>query len=139
MAATYTRQKKPGKGKSSLAITYKGFFGLPDCVMNHPDFIAMSGTAAKLLLDIGAQFNGRNNGDLQCTRSIMSSRGWTSDSTRTRALTELIKLGLLVQTKVGGRGIGPNLYAITWQPIHECGGKLDVSPTGSKPYRDFRE
>jgi hypothetical protein len=29
--------------------------------------------------------------------------------------------------------MGPNLYAITWQPIHECGGKLDVASTTIAP------
>ena len=29
--------------------------------------------------------------------------------------------------------MGPNLYAITWQPIDECGGKLDVKPTTNAP------
>ena len=31
----------------------------------------------------------------------------------------------------------PNLYAITWQPIDECNGKLDANPTTVAP-RSFR-
>lgn len=137
MACSVTRQKKPGKGRPSLAITYKGHFAIPSCVLNHPDFIGLSGKAIKLLIDIGGQFNGRNNGDLSCARNVMRARGWTSNSVLEGALRELLEADLLVQTKTGGRGIGPHLYALTWQPIHECSGKLDLSATGKKPYRVF--
>lgn len=130
-------RKKTGDGKAILSITYKGHFIYPDCVLNHPDYINLSHVAKALLTDIGAQYNGRNNGDLQCSRTVMSSRGWNSNSTRERALKELITSGLIVMSKQGGRGIGPNLYAITWQPIHECHSKHDLQPTGNKPYRRF--
>ena len=73
MAATINRRskKKSGKGGPELSITYKGFFFLPDMVLNHPDFFNLSGNAMKLLIMIGAQYNGKNNGDLQCARSVM--------------------------------------------------------------------
>lgn len=131
------RRKKVGN-KDVLTITYKGHFLLPACVQNHPDYIGLSHVAARLLFDIGAQFNGSNNGDLQCSQSVMKSRGWTSNSTREKALKELIEANLIIQTKQGGRGIGPNLYAITWQPIHECKGKHDLKPT-LKAIRSFKE
>lgn len=137
MACRISRRSK--NGKSEPSITYKGHFIYPDCVLNHPDYIQLSHVAKALLTDIGAQFNGRNNGDLQCSRSVMSSRGWNSNATRERALKELIEADLLVLTRQGGRGIGPNLYAITWQPIHECRGKHDLQPTGHKAYRSFLE
>lgn len=134
MACSIKRKQKGG----ALAITYKGHFLFPDCVLNHPDFIGLSHVAVRLLVDIGAQFNGRNNGDLQCSRTVMASRGWKSNQTRERALKELIEAEFLVKTKQGGRGIGPSLYAITWQPIHECGGKHDLKPT-TRAYRSFGE
>jgi hypothetical protein len=136
MGATVHRLQTKHKNKPTLAITYKGFFSLPDVVLNHPGFIALSGKAIKLLVDVGAQYNGRNNGNLCCTRSIMRSRGWTSNKGLDLARDELIDLEWLVQTKQGGRGIGPSLFAITWQPIDECGGRHDLKPT-KKPYRDF--
>ena len=136
MAASIKRKRD--KGKSSLSITYKGHFNIPDAVLNHADFQALSGNAMKVLIFIGAQYNGRNNGDLQCSRSVMSSVGFTSDDMRNKGIKELIEREWLVKTKQGGRGIGPNLYAITWQPIHECGGKHDLKPT-TKAYRSLRE
>lgn len=92
----------------------------------------------KVLIFIGAQYNGRNNGDLQCSRSVMTSVGFTSDDMCNKGIKELIEREWLVKTKQGGRGIGPNLYTITWQPIHECGGKHDLKPT-TKAYRSLRE
>lgn len=129
-------KRKRNGNKSVLSITYKGHFSIPACVLNHPDYIELSYPSKALLIDIGAQYNGRNNGDLQCSRNVMSSRGWTSNATRERALKELIAREWLLLTKQGGMGIGPNLYAITWQPIHECGGKHDFKPT-TLAYRSF--
>lgn len=140
MAATITRstKTKAGKGGSPLSITYRGHFTIPDAVLNHPDFYSLSGNAMKVLILVGAQYNGRNNGDLQCTRSVMASVGLTSDDMRNKGLKELEKQEWLVKTKQGGRGIGPNLYALTWQPIHECGGKHDLKPT-TKAYRSLKQ
>jgi hypothetical protein len=136
MAAMVHRLQTKHKKKPTLAITYKGFFHLPDVIINHQDFIALSGKAIKLLVDVGAQYNGRNNGDLCCTRYIMRSRGWTSNKGLDLARGELIEQEWLVQTRQGGRGIGPSLFAITWQPIDECGGKHDLKPSKT-PYRDL--
>ena len=138
MAATITKKgQRNGKGQQCYAIRYKGYFGLPDVVLNHPDFMLLSGNAIKALIDLGAQYNGRNNGDLQFCRAIMKSRGWNSESQKHRALKELEEKGFIVKSKQGGRGIGPNLYAITWQPINDCKGKHDLAPTDKRPYRKF--
>jgi len=67
----------------------------------------------------------------------MRKRGWNSNQQLSKALKELIDKNLIMQTKQGGLNIGPNLYAITWQPIHECKGKLDVNPT-THPPRSFK-
>ncbi len=124
--------------KDAPSITYKGYQRYPACVLNHSDYIKLSHAAKALLTDISAQYNGKNNGDLQCSRSVMSSRGWKSNDTRERALKELIEANLIVLTRQGGRGIGPNLYALTWQPIHECGGKHDLKPT-TNAYRKWED
>ena len=52
------------KKQGTQTIIYKGFFGVPAVVLNHADYIALSPKAVKLFNDIGAQYNGRNNGDL---------------------------------------------------------------------------
>ena len=121
----------------SKAITYKGFLHLHRALLDCDDFISLKGNSIKLLIDLGRQYNGFNNGDLCATLSVMRKRGWNSNQQLTKALRELLKRELIIQTKQGGLNLGPNLYAITWQPIDECNGKLEVSPT-QVPLRSFR-
>jgi len=83
--------------------------------------------ARALLLDIGAQYRGNNNGDLAAPWSWMRARGWKSKDTLKRALDELLQAGMIELTRQGGLHC-PNLYAVTWIGIDDCSGKLDVKP-----------
>jgi len=121
----------------SKAITYKGFLHLHRMMLETQDFISLKGNSIKLLIDLGYQYNGYNNGDLCASLSVMRKRGWNSNQQLAKALKELLERNLIVQTKQGGLNLGPNLYAITWQPIDECNGKLDANPTTVAP-RSFR-
>ena len=121
----------------SKAIMFKGFFHLHRPLLDCEDFISLKGNSIKLLIDLGSQFNGYNNGDLCASLSVMRKRGWNSNQQLAKALKELLERNLIVQTKQGGLNLGPNLYAITWQPIDECNGKLDASPTTVAP-RSFK-
>lgn len=85
----------------------------------------LSHKAAHLLDNLAAQFNGKNNGDLSAAPKIMKLFGWKSRGSIDEALTENLAYGFIQQTRQGGRN-QCSLYAITWQPIDECGGKLDV-------------
>lgn len=104
------------------------FVRIPTAVLNHPNFTALSKKAQALLLDIGARFNGFNNGDLAAPYSWMKERGWRSKGTLTNATKELLDAGLIELTRQGGLH-GPNLYAFTWIEIHESRTRLDISPT----------
>jgi len=106
-----------------------GSFSLiPHMIQDSPNWKACSGTAVKLLCELVRQFNGRNNGDLCAARSVLATRGWRSPDTLDRALQELLHLGFITLARQGGRNLA-NLYALTWHPIDECGGKLDCAPT----------
>ena len=117
----------------SNAVIYPGFFSLPNKLLACEDFISLKGNSIKMLIDIGSQYKGRNNGDLCASLSVLRSRGWNSNQQITKALKELLDKNLIMLTRQGGFNMGPNLYAITWQPIDECGGKLDVKPTRTPP------
>ena len=121
----------------SKAITYKGFLHFHRPLLECQDFMSLKGNSIKLLIDLGYQYNGYNNGDLCASLSVMRKRGWNSNQQLAKAFKELLGRNLIVQTKQGGLNLGPNLYAITWQPINECGGKLDANPTTVAP-RSFR-
>lgn len=126
--------KKKPRGN---AIVYPGFLHLHKPLLESEDFINLKGNSLKMLIDLGAQYNGHNNGDLCAAKSILKKRGWNSNQQIKKALDDLKERNLILQTKQGGRNIGPNLYAITWQPINECGGKLEVEAT-LQPPRRFR-
>ena len=125
---------RKAKGKS---ITRGGFLHLFRSLLDCDDFIALKGNTIKLLIDIASQYNGYNNGDLCATLSVMKKRGWNSNQQLSKALKELQERNLIIQTKQGGLNMGPNLYAVTWQPIDECKGKLDMEPTKTPP-RNFK-
>lgn len=98
-----------------------------------PEYACLSPRAVKALVDIYCQYRGGNNGDLCATISIMRARGWRSKDQLAKAITELLEKGWLMVTKQGGRN-SPTLYAVSFMPIDECGGKLDVKATTSPPH-----
>ncbi|WP_075968202.1 hypothetical protein [Immundisolibacter cernigliae] len=123
------------KGRSSS----KPFLSLPRDALNSPAWSAMTAHEVKLLIDVAAAYRGRNNGDLACTFSLMQKRGWSSKDTLAKALSGLLEKGFLTQTRQGGRH-RCSLYAITWEPIHECDGKLDVraKPVPLNAWREWQ-
>jgi hypothetical protein len=88
----------------------------------------LSHMAAHLLDNLIAQYDGKNNGDLSAAPKIMKLYGWYSQGSVYKALTELLALGFIEQTRQGGKN-QCSLYAVTWLAIDECKGKLDVKPT----------
>jgi hypothetical protein len=126
-----TREKMKGRRSGGR------FLSLPHVVLEHTDFVSLSNKAVKLLVDIAMQYNGNNNGDLCATFSIMKKRNWSSNDQLQKALKELRNKNFVVLTRQGGRKLA-SLYAITWKPIDECKGKLDVKSTKLAP-RSFRK
>lgn len=121
-----SRRKHKGRRESGT------FLSFPHAVMDSPNWRRCSATAIKLLCDLARQYNGHNNGDLCAALSMLRSRGWSSPETVVNAHRELEHYGLIMLTKQGSL-FGPSLYALTWQPIDECGGKLDTSATKVAP------
>jgi hypothetical protein len=117
-----SRRKHKGRRESG------SFTAIPHAVQDSPNWRRSSATAIKMLCDIARQFNGRNNGDLGASLTVMAPRGWTSSETIFFALRELRHYGLIVLTRQGGLH-GASFYALTWHPIDDCGGKLDCSAT----------
>jgi len=63
---------------------------------------------------------------------IMEQRGWKSRSTLYLARNELLHYRLIIITRHGGKHC-PTLYALTWNPIDDYKGKLEVSSTKRSP------
>jgi hypothetical protein len=103
-------RKAKGRGGDS------GHLGLPKVVIRHNNFCELSAHANKLLIDLGEQYRGFNNGDLCATWKFMEQRGWKSRDTLNDALRELEHYGFITQTQGGGLN-RPSLYALTWSKI----------------------
>ena len=111
---------------------YKFFVMFPLDVLNHETFRTLSPRATKLLIDIAAQYRGNNNGDLSATLSLMRERGWNSSDQLDKAKKELVGKDVIRVARQGGLN-KCNLYALTWFPIDECKGKLDIVSTTTAP------
>lgn len=118
-----------------------GFSRLPAVLMDTEDFRMISGSAHKVLLALLRQYRGNNNGDLSIPFSEAKKWGIGSKATLQKAKQELIDRNLIIKTREGcfiNPGAKCDLFAITWEPIDECGGKLDVEPTTTAP-RKFNQ
>lgn len=122
-------------GKSKGRSERGRFLALPHALLKNPDFKSLSGSALKVLIHLGSQYNGKNNGDLSATLSDIRDAGVRSSSTLVAAIAELQEKHLIVCTRAG-RFMNPGgrcaLYALTWQAVDECPGEeLEHSPTAT--------
>ena len=113
--------------------TGNSFLSIPHHVLDHENFRCLSPRATKLAIDIAAQYRGNNNGDLCATMSVMQSRGWTSSDQLAKAKKELLEKDVIWIARQGGYPKKASLYALTWIPIDDCKGKLDINPTNTPP------
>lgn len=101
-------------------------------MLNHANYMNLSGWETKLLIDLLVQYKGSNNGDMDMTWTRLSKRGWHSRDTLTRARRGLLDGGWVVITRKGWRKI-PTLYAVTLWGIDECAGKVVEETPASTP------
>ena len=109
--------------------TSGAFLALPMALLHCPKFRALSANGVKLLLDIGSQYNGKNNGDLTAAWKHMKPKGWRSQTTLNRAKVELLAAGFIAETRKGHLPNLCSLYGITWQPLNPS-LKLDSGAAG---------
>ena len=116
------RVKHTGRGKGH------SFLRLPHFLLESQEFAELSFSAVKLLLEIARLYRGGNNGNLELVWSELKGRGWRSKATIQKARDELLDKGWIRCTRHGGKNrCSP--YAITWEPIDDCGDRgLEVPP-----------
>lgn len=105
------------------------FIPLPRSILLHANFHSLSGKALKLLMVLGADYNGRNNGDLHATWETAKKYGFRSKSTLNEAKKELQEKGFIVETRKGGFPNKCALFALTWLPF-DSNPKLDMTANG---------
>ena len=112
--------------KDSRAKRESGpFVALPHAVLKSDAFLALSPYAIKLLLDLALQYRSDNNGDLSAAWKLMKARGWRSEETLNKAKKELLAVGLIAETRKGGRPNRTTLYGLTYYTL-DPDPKLDV-------------
>ena len=104
------------------------FVALPLAILESQEYARLNGNAVKALVDLFSQYNGKNNGDFTAAWSVMQKRGWKSKATLYSSLNLLLDLNWIVKTRQGGKHMC-TLYAVTWQSIDPCDGKLDIKTT----------
>ena len=114
--------------KTKNRKTRGSFLRLRHDILESDAYKKLSSSAVKLIIDLAAQYRGKNNGDLSTAWVFMKKRGWRSKSTLYKAMKEAEEKGFIFRTRQGGIN-KCNLFAITWESIDECGGKLDVRTT----------
>jgi hypothetical protein len=129
------RRKSP---KDSLLKNYgrsgNTFVRLNHNMLRSPQFLALGGTAVKVLLFLASQHNGSNNGNLSATESMVEGAGLCSGGAAAKALRELMEARFIVRTRTGHRRRCA-LYAVTFYEIDECPGKcLEVGHTTVAPH-----
>jgi hypothetical protein len=111
-------------------MTGKHFAQLPVEVLISDACRTLPNYAVRVLLAVAAQYRGANNGDLCMTRRIAREFGITSQEQLVDSLAMLLDRGLIQKTRQGGKKpLGPTLYAISWQPIDDLGGKIECGRT----------
>lgn len=122
--------------KKSYKVAFGGgrVLALPYRLLISDAFDNLSPKAVVVLIKLARNYNGKNNGDLACTVTMLSSGRSMDDKTLRSALEELIAAGLIVKTREHGPFAQdgkhqPALYAITWAAIDDCPGKnLELRP-----------
>lgn len=102
-----------------------GFLALPKAVLHSSKFRQLSANAVKLLVDIGSQYDGKNNGDLAAAWKIMRLKGWRSEATLQRGKKELLDAGFIDETRKGHLPNKCSLYGLTFHPLN-ANPKFDV-------------
>jgi hypothetical protein len=130
------RYRKRAKGSSGRV---EGpFLALPWDVLDSAAFRRLSGSAVRLLLELGRQFVQDNNGRLLTSLAYLGKRGWNSAATVTKAVRELEEAGFIHQTVKGHRPNKASWWALTWQSLDRIEGyDPGAYPTFKKgAYRD---
>lgn len=125
------------KTKGIMRVKAPPFAMMPKAMIQSPGYRALSFVARAVLVELLAQYNGENNGDLAATRTMAKEWGIGSAHTLQRALEDLVGSGWVIQSRsslFSKHGARCALYAIAWMPIDECPDKgLEIAPTRAAP------
>lgn len=89
-------------------------------LLNHVAVTSLSHASFRLLINMAAAFNGKNNGALGITAAQAAEVGFTNRRTLYRSFKDLEGRGLIAQTYPASRvPPRPNMWALTWFPLND--------------------
>ena len=103
---------------------------IPKDVLCMPQFHSLPSGAKALMLDLMAQYTGKNNGRLTTHFEVMQRVGWTSKSTLMRAKLALFEMPFAIMTRKGHAPRTAEWMGFTWW-------KLDWDKTMDLDPREF--
>lgn len=103
------------------------FVAIPKAILQGQDWPRMSARAIKLMLDLMAQYTGRNNGRLSPSWEAMQRCGWTSRDQLWKAKSELLGVPWAIETRKGRPPSTSAWVGFTWWPLH-WHESMDVGP-----------
>jgi hypothetical protein len=106
------------------------FARLPVSVLESEAVRTLDHAAFKVLAVIASQYWGGNNGALALTPRYSERFGLNSKDTLYKSLRELVRRGLLIETRQGWRGVRNHfaLYGLAWVDIHNREGQPLPTP-----------
>jgi len=114
MASSY-RKSKGRKAKPARYVS------IPIHVLESDAGLSLTGIEMRLLVHLLLQYNGKNNGNMSPTYTLLKEMGWLSKGTLYKARQGLEHKGFIVVTKQGRKIRGDcTLIAITWAAIDDC-------------------
>lgn len=129
---TFAPSSRIDSATRTLCWGNTGYAGIPRALIRHPNFALLKGNAVKLLLAMLSGYVGNNNGELIATFPVMKTYGFNSKDSVAKALSELMKAGLIIRTRLSGYR-RPATYAVTWLPLNKPGARgpydVGVSPS----------
>ncbi len=113
MASSYGKSK----GRKAKPARY---ISIPSHALESDAGKSITGIEMRLLVHLLLQYNGRNNGNLSPTYSLMKDYDWSSTGTLHKARQGLEHKGFIVVTRQGTKVRGNcTLVAITWNGIDD--------------------
>src|SRR4051812_11630580 len=95
------------------AIPY-GFVPLPKDVLRSAEFAGLGASSKALMLDLMAQYTGKNNGRLCPGFEVMRKSGWSSKAKLLRAKRALLECSFVLQTRIGHPPRTTEWVGFTW-------------------------
>lgn len=110
--------------KGALPYT---FVGIPKDVLAMTQFQALPSAAKALMLDLMAQYTGKNNGRLCPAFEVLQRSGWRSKGTAQRAKDALLEAPFVVLTRKGHPPRTVDWIGFTWWKL-DFDRSMDIDP-----------